>query len=54
MYYKKQYDITCVILFFRHYPDIDGEKTQRFKIESIGGPTLIEESEKKYGRGRKF
>ena len=23
--------------------DIDGEKSQRFKIESIGGPTLIEE-----------
>ena len=29
------------------YPDIDGEKTQRFKIESIGGPTLIEELERK-------
>ena len=30
-----------------YYPDIDGEKTQRFKIESIGGPTLIEELERK-------
>lgn len=30
-----------------HYPDINGEKLQRYKIESIGGPTLLEEHETK-------